>query len=379
MTEAAAHVEHHSRWIRAWHALLGRDEVAAPVRDDSVSFAELVWAHHKRQEALDHQSESAADDVYRRRLMRFKTDQGKMLDTYWCRYEASGIALTELDRPRRLRSFYQRDPVLRFHAATDWRTEHASRIETALHRWETLAIRIGEILRGPSERIALQRVFAATSRLIAFADRENAPSIATDPDLDSVLSEDARELKSVQSFYVQAGENSARIVYFHGMVLGALALAAAVGAVFVVAWSAQWIHPHQPRIYTLFVTIAMGAAGAILSVMTRMKRRDGWGLEWEVGRKSVRFLGSIRPWIGAMFAFALYLALKGQLTDLFPDVKPKQLYFYATVAFLAGFSERWAQVLLGNVGGKAGNLDDEDNGSADSGDKTKREHRSSRR
>ena len=59
----------------------------------------------------------------------------------------------------------------------------------------------------------------------------------------------------------------------------------------------------------------MGAVGAVLSVMTRMKRRDGWGLEWEAGRKSVRFLGSIRPWIGALFAFALYLALKSQLVD----------------------------------------------------------------
>jgi hypothetical protein len=58
-----------------------------------------------------------------------------------------------------------------------------------------------------------------------------------------------------------------------------------------------------------------------------------------------------------MFAFALYLALKGQLADLFPDVNPKELYFYATVAFLAGFSERWAHVLLGNVAGKTGDLD----------------------
>jgi len=165
---------------------------------------------------------------------------------------------------------------------------------------------------------------------------------------------------------VQAGENSARIVYFHGMIEGALALAVVVGATFLIAWGAHWIHPDAARTKTLFITIAMGAAGAILSVMTRMKRRDGWGLEWEVGRKSVRFLGSIRPWIGAMFAFALYLALKGQLVDLLPaidqkdsgQVQEKALYFYATVAFFAGFSERWAQVLLGNVGGKGGDEDE---------------------
>jgi len=371
MTEAAAPIAHRqSRWGRAWHALLGRDEVAPPVRDDSISFAELVWAHHRRQEALGHDDELDADDLYRRRLLRFKADHGSVLETYWCRYEASGVALTEVERPRRLRNLYRRDPVLRFHTATDWRTEHANKIETALHRWETLAIRVGEILRGPSERIALHRVFAATTRLVAFADRRDAGTAATDPELESVLREDAKELKSVQAFYVQAGENSARILYFNGMVLGALGLAAAVGAVFLVAWAAHWIHPEEERVYTLFATIAMGATGAILSVMTRMKRRDGWGLEWEVGRKSVRFLGSIRPWIGAMFAFALYLALKGQLADLFPDVDPKELYFYATVAFLAGFSERWAHVLMGNVA-KTGDLDGDDAADDGNGQKSR--------
>jgi hypothetical protein len=368
MTEAAAPAEHHSRLIRAWHVLTGRDEATPRARDDSVSFAELVWAHHKRQEALEHQSEPAAEDVYRRRLLRFKTEHGTVLETYWCRYVASGVALTEVRGRRRIRNFLRRDTLLRFHTATDWRTEHANQIESALHRWETLAIRIGEILRGPSERIALYRVFGGTTRLLAFADRKDAPSAATDPELPALLRDDEAELKAVRAFYIQAGENSARIVYFHGMIEGALALAVVIGGTFLVAWQAHWINPDLAQTKTLFVTVGMGAAGAILSVMTRMKRRDGWGLEWEVGRKSVRFLGSIRPWIGAMFAFALYLALKGQLVDLLPAIDPnkkgqiqeKALYFYATVAFFAGFSERWAQVLLGNVGGKAGDDEEED-------------------
>jgi len=388
MSEAAAPAEHHSRLIRAWHVLIGRDEVAPPVRDDSVSYAELVWAHFKRQEALEHQEELAADDLYRRRLLAFKTENGKVLETYWCRYEASGVALTEGEGRRRVRNFLRRDAVLRFHTATDWRTEHANQIESALHRWETLAIRVSEILRGPSERIALHRVFGATTRLLAFADRREATTAATDPELPALLREDEAELKAVRSFYVQAGENSARIVYFHGMIEGALALAVVVGATFLIAWSAHWIHPDAMRTKTLFVTVAMGAAGAILSVMTRMKRRDAWGLEWEVGRKSVRFLGGIRPWIGAMFAFALYLALKGQLVDLLPTINPgnpgqdtqaqteKALYFYATVAFLAGFSERWAQVLLGGVGSKAGETD-EDDGRSNGGEQGRRERSSS--
>jgi hypothetical protein len=220
-----------------------------------------------------------------------------------------------------------------------------------------MAIRVSEILRDTSERIALHRIFAASTRLLAFADRTDKAAAIDDPELETILLEQQEELDDVEAFYVQAGENSARIVFFRGMVLGTFALAALVGGVYLVGWQFGWLDPEREPTYTLFVTIAMGAAGAVLSVMTRMKRRDGWSLEWEVGRKSVRFLGGIRPWIGALFAFVLYLALKSQLVDAFGSVE-KELYFYATVAFLAGFSERWAQVLLGSTLGETVEADD---------------------
>jgi hypothetical protein len=80
-----------------------------------------------------------------------------------------------------------------------------------------------------------------------------------------------------------------------------------------------------------------------------MARRNGFNLEFEVGRKSVRYLGALRPWIGAMFALAVYLALKSGLVDLLQKV-PHDIYFYATIGFLAGFSERRAKVLLDSTG-----------------------------
>jgi hypothetical protein len=270
---------------------------------------------------------------------------------------ASGDAPPERERPRRLSNLYRKDVELRFHTATDWRTAHANRVESALHQWETMAIRVSEILRDTSERIALHRILTASTRLIAFVDRKNREAAAFDPDLDTVLAEQQQELEAVNAFYVQAGENSARIVYFRGMVLGTFTLAALVGAVYLVGWGFDWIDASHEPTYTLFASVAMGAIGAVLSVMTRMKRRDGWGLEWEVGRKSVRFLGSIRPWIGALAAFALYLALKSELVDIFGNVE-KGIYFYATVAFLAGFSERWAIVLIGGVTGDGTDADE---------------------
>jgi len=156
----------------------------------------------------------------------------------------------------------------------------------------------------------------------------------------------------VDDYYQRAGENSARIVYFRGMLWGTAFLAFLVGGSFLLAWWIGWLDVRDPPTYTLFVTLGMGAAGAILSVMTRMARRNGFNVEFEVGRKSIRRLGGLRPWIGALFALAIYLALRSDLVS-FADGSTHDIYFFATIAFLSGFSERRAKVLLDSAGGGA--------------------------
>ena len=59
-----------------------------------------------------------------------------------------------------------------------------------------------------------------------------------------------------------------------------------------------------------------------------------------------------RVLIGALFALALYLALKSSLIEFLKDAA-HTVYFYATIAFISGFSERRAKVLLDSVGGGA--------------------------
>jgi hypothetical protein len=83
-------------------------------------------------------------------------------------------------------------------------------------------------------------------------------------------------------------------------------------------------------------------------VMSRMAR-DGFSLDFEVGRKSIRFLGGIRPWIGALSGLAIYLAMKSNLVEFLQATGPKGVYFYATIGFVSGFSERRAKVLLNRI------------------------------
>jgi hypothetical protein len=342
-----------SLWRRVWAAI--RDEpVAATVAavDASVSFPELVWAHHERQrEVYREVLDGPWEREYRRRLAAFKREHGEIKEAYWCRYAASGIAITAKPLPRRASKLFAKDEIQRIHTATDWRTRNAPTIASWLHRWETVAIKASEVLRETSERIALNWIFAASSRLLACVDRDPRAHAATDAALKPVLADQQRELDAVSDYYQRAGENSARIVYFKGMALGTVVLAAVVGGGFFGAWAVGWLDPHDAPTYTAFVTIAMGAAGAILSVMTRMARRGAISLEFEVGRKSMRFLGGLRPWIGALFALALYLALKSSLLEILPTQAPHGVYYFATIGFVAGFSERRAKVLLDSVGG----------------------------
>ena len=103
---------------------------------------------------------------------------------------------------------------------------------------------------------------------------------------------------------------------------------------------------------TFVASYAAGAVGAVVSVLSRMGatpgpgRGQGFTIDFEVGRKSVRRLGALRPLTGAVFALALYFALQSNLLSIPIPKSPSQVYFYLVVGFLAGFSERVTKVLL---------------------------------
>jgi hypothetical protein len=359
MIQGAEKLHRESRLAAAWRALVGHTAAATASAsqsgtDESVSFAELVWAHHKRQKEIEQDVQDGPwEKRYRRRLRIFKETEGEIVEAWWCRYEASGTALTEKVVRKRFR---QDDRIFRLHAATDWRTSRSPRIAGALHDCETLAIRVGEILRGSTEKVALHRLFAATSRLLAFLDHDPSTAKPSQKEHDRVLNAHRLELRDIEGYYERAGENAARLVYFQGMALGALGLGVPLAVAAIIGWFAHGldvIDLHETRVQYLGVCLTMGALGAIVSVMTRMANAGAFSTDFEVGRKPIRRLGELRPFIGATFALALYVAVKSNLLEL-GNIAVPGIYFFATVSFLAGFSERRAKVLLGNVAGGVG-------------------------
>ena len=88
------------------------------------------------------------------------------------------------------------------------------------------------------------------------------------------------------------------------------------------------------------VICLVGVLGSFVSIMTRinefakLSRTDA----------SVLFLtGFFKPWIGASFAFFLYILLRSSGMSVVTEGDAQGFCFVLTAAFLAGFSERFAQ------------------------------------
>ena len=55
-------------------------------------------------------------------------------------------------------------------------------------------------------------------------------------------------------------------------------------------------------------------------------------------------------WLGSIFGVALFALLGSKIFALSPPTTlPQAYYFYGTFAFLAGFNERWAQVMFSHA------------------------------
>jgi hypothetical protein len=200
---------------------LAETEAAAATLPLRTTFPELVWAHFKWEREIhgDGPVNPESERRFRRALASFEDEHGRVFDAYWSTTNASAVAITVQDAPWPLR-WLGKDPALRFHRVTDWVTRDAPEITDVMQRCDTLAIRASEVLRGTAERIALQRILAVTSHLLAFVDRyDGKPDRA---DVRQVAESQTRELKQVKEYYFRAGHNAARIVYFWGMMVGAI-------------------------------------------------------------------------------------------------------------------------------------------------------------
>ena len=302
----------------------------------TVSFPELVWLHFLRQQELQqgrHKPyEGPAEDRYRRFVQRFEEEHGKIVDAYWCSNQASAVALTVKRRPLML------PDVVRLHWATDWATKEKPKLMTLLYRCESLAVRVHEVLRDTSQRLAMQSLFTVISFLLGFGETERSHNDRAVAEIDRNT---RQELKRVELYYHKAAARSGQIVYVGGMLLGMVPVAVLI----VLALVLRVADSHNLAARQGMLCFAAGAVGALMSVMARMNS-GRVRVDWEFGKDTLRTLGSLRPFVGGIFGLMTFFALKSGVVALDIADAKRSTYFYILFAFVAGFSERFAQDML---------------------------------
>ena len=333
--------------------MLSHANGSQPTLDGHTSFSQLVRAHHRWAKQLHGRNriDEQTLERYQTALADFEGTSGPIVDAYWCLEEASAVALTVREPEHPTAGGFlgrllgrSREPELRLHRVTDWVTANAPPLADLLHSCDILAIKAGEGLEGTARRVAMHWVLAVETHVLGFVERAHADRF--DPkELQAFVASERAELEQIEAYINGSGERAARIHYIQGMLLGIVPLLALgfLGALLISLFDA--LDVHDPEIRTFYACAVAGAAGAVVSVLSRMgSKKDNFAIDHEMPRQGLYALGAYRPIVGAIFGVAMYFLVSTSLLQIEP--KTKSFAFYVTVAFLSGFSERWTRVIL---------------------------------
>lgn len=316
----------------------------APVEADAVEFEMLVRTLRKGQADADGTAASHHGD---------EQHVAPMLAAFAARH-GHPLALSDTGVTAHART--SSNAVL-FTVAFEELTFEPTAASRLLFEAHVLQLRAVELLPARQASIAAQMIHRTVSRALAEIEREqltrqNQSAERPSPEIGSDRHERAiaalvAELGEVRRFVDRGAQRQAQTKYFIGMLLGLGVLAVPI----IGLWLARDIYQHEPA--TEATTLAAGAVGAIVSVLMRMTHGT-LVLDADAQPRDLRLLGGIRPVIGAVFGAAAYILVAG---DLIPALSPPEddtvrETFYVGLAFLAGFSERFAQDMLVSAQGR---------------------------
>ena len=329
-----------------------------------------------------------AEDRYYEKLKQFTDSEGEIIAAFWSVKVPSGIVMTVRPHGRVLNVL--RGPTISLHRASTWLTGSDSQVAELLHHCDTLGNKAAHILTRTPKRVAMTWIFSTESYLLGViegrscgpitppsqtngspepekgAGRKSASEVvamsvaggmppggltteSTAEAVEDFVARGRSEIIEIEKYYDRAATNAARFLYFWGMLCGAvIAGAAAVLIALIAAASFDVIKLDSTETRFFFACYAAGALGAIVSVLTRM-RSNRFVLDYEVGRMPAFWLGSFRPFIGAIFGLVVYFALQSELLQLQQPDEKKAFFFFTFLAFAAGFSERLTHVILGGA------------------------------
>jgi hypothetical protein len=334
------------------------DADAAAVREQKehrdlqqVTFPDLTWDHFhwERQRRTGTCDNPKAANRYRQTRAAFEARHGEIVGEYWSIVEPSAVALTLKKAPLLLSPFVNDDR--QFHRSTDWVTRHNPPLADVLFDCENLSIRISEVLRYTSESVGLKRIMAVASHVLGVIDR--AEGQVDDAQAKRIAVKENLELREIRDYYRRAGERIGLTVYTQGMIIGLLLMTFLVALVVapLVLWSSvTW--EGNVNLHEIVLSAAAGAIGAFVSVLQRMASpKSKFAVHYDLGKRTLYMLGSYRPVLGAVFGVFTYFVLASEILGTSKPAGTNPVYYYGALAFVAGFSERFTQVLAKSVEG----------------------------
>jgi hypothetical protein len=156
----------------------------------------------------------------------------------------------------------------------------------------------------------------------------------------------AARLREAEQFMLRCAARRAQSHYLKGVLLGGAAIVAILGLLTAVLQATGEMSTFRG---TLLLVAVAGAAGAAISVPMRMTsgtfRMNLPTLNAEMKGTDLHLVGALRPIMGLVLALASYAVVLAGLVpmDNNDGDHVKQMALYATIGFLAGFTERFAQ------------------------------------
>jgi len=291
----------------------------------------------------------AREEHYKVMLDNFQKAEGVIKSQDWCQRTGQGALLTSKPRSNRIRQWFSGDEVRYFAGGNPVETEDDLALALLMDKTDREARRVEDLLRNPMRANALEQLFSVRGTAIeAFEEiakkRSDGDAVKLIRHLNEALVRS--DLAAATSYAEGAIRRRAQLLYLLGMAVGVIGLVAISGTLL-------WFFGLQTALVSgtevVPVALILGGLGAVISVLQRMTTGD-LPTRVEDGLIACTLLGASRPAIGSVLAFAItVLILGGILPIKVPDDPGTRLFFFAGLSFVAGFSERFAQDMLGSA------------------------------
>ncbi|MFD8492077.1 hypothetical protein [Amycolatopsis sp. NPDC059657] len=275
---------------------------------------------------------------------RFEKYRGEIVEEDYFRFAEALVVLVKKGRLHRILTCYNS-------------TEANPNLSLALRSARREERKFSAFLRGRPQEIFSQMIYAVIVHLLGVLDlvtkartKKNLTAEQIEERLNKESAAAEEDVRHAKEFAIDAAKNAALSWYLVGLMAGA-----ATSGIIV------WGLIELVSVPALFAgCLVAGGIGAVVSVMARITHRNRLDVAIERRPRLTVFAGALRPLAGALFGLAFYVLAHGGLLPFKPEQTADASSFFWGLAFLAGFSERWAQdTIVKAAPGQGGRRDPE--------------------